>query len=823
MKISETWLRSWVNPDLSVDELIHKLTMAGLEVDGIEKAAPEFSGVVVGKIVEIAAHPDAEKLRVCQVTNGESIAQVVCGAKNAREGLVIPFAQVGASLPPSEDGKPFKIKAAKLRGVDSNGMLCGASEIGLEDAVDGLLELPEDAPLGKDIRSYLNLDDNIIEIDLTPNRGDCLSLLGVAREVGVLTNQDVAVPAIEKIAASHDESVAVNIQATDKCGAYAGRVISNINNKAETPLWMREQLRRAGLRSIDPVVDVTNYVLIELGQPMHAFDKAKLNGDIAVRQATNKESLVLLDGQEVIVDEQYLVIADDKQALALAGIIGGESSAVSSETKDIVLEAAFFVPEKIAGKARELGLHTDSSHRFERGVDAKNQVRAIERATQLLLEIVGGEAGPVVHVTESSHTDEPKTLVLRQSQIKRVLGFDMPDEQVAEIFARLDFDPESVNDGWQVTVPSHRFDIALEADLLEELARIYGYENLPVEPPVGDMVFNLKPEARRDLDVIKRHMVSRGYLEAITYSFIDPALHEKFFAEQTAVELMNPISSDMAVMRTSLLPGLVGAVQHNLSRQQKRIKLFETGQSFIASDKKVSHVKTLAGVACGERVAESWLSKREAVKLAGKKADEIDFYDVKGDVESLLKVSGDTSLNQIVFQPLTSVGDALEDNSSGVFSRLGHLHPGQTTLVKSGEDVIGYCGLIHPKLAKQLKLGADVWVFELLLDALCDRQVPVFSEVSRYPAVRRDFAFLIDSKHALGDVLASARSLAGEYLADAVIFDFYADESLGEGKQSVALAVTWQSTQETLADDQISTFSATVIEGLSKQYQVELR
>ena len=490
MKVSESWLREWVSPNVKTEQLVHLLTMAGLEVDGVEPAAPAFTGVVVGEITAIEAHPDAEKLRVCTVSNGSTESQVVCGAKNAALGLKIPFAQVGAELPGG-----LTIKQAALRGVESAGMLCGASEIGLEDTVDGLLELPNDAVVGQDIREYLNLDDAIIEVDLTPNRGDCLSMNGVARETGVLTVTDVLTPASDAVTASIEDALSVTLSAGEYCPRYAGRVIRNVDLSVSTPLWMREKLRRADVRSIDPVVDVTNYVMIELGQPLHAFDLERISGGIEVRLAQQDECLTLLDEKEVKLNADMLVIADSEKALALAGIMGGNDSAVTTKTQHVFLESAFFVPEIHAGKARNLGMHTDASHRYERGVDSNLQVRAIERATKLLLDIVGGQAGPVTLVEAEQHLKAQQTVVLRESQIKRVLGFAIPAERVLDILARLDLSPVATDSGWEVTVPSHRFDIEIEADLLEELARIYGYDQLPVVPPVAKLVFSERSES----------------------------------------------------------------------------------------------------------------------------------------------------------------------------------------------------------------------------------------------------------------------------------------------------------------------------------------
>lgn len=815
MKISESWLREWVNPALSTDALVHALTMAGLEVDGVEPAAPEFSGVVVGQIESVDAHPDAEKLRVCQVTDAGSTYQVVCGASNAEKGIKIPFAKPGAHLPGG-----IAIKKAKLRGIESFGMLCGGSELGLEDIIDGLLVLPDDAPIGDDFREYLNLDDAVIEVDLTPNRGDCLSVLGIAREAGVLSSIDLNFPNIEPVAAKIDDIMPVTLSADDYCPRYVGRVIKNLDMQAETPLWMREKLRRAGLRSIDAVVDVTNYVLLELGQPMHAFDLAKIDSAINVRRANAGESITCLDGSEVDLSPELLVIADSTNALAIAGIMGGESSAVSNSTKDILLESAFFEPTQHAGKARQLGMHTDSSHRFERGVDLAGQQRAIERATQLLIKIAGGEPGPV-NVAEADQALPASIKVnLQESQIARVLGFKMDIDQVTDIFTRLDLQPQRNASGWQITVPSHRFDIAIEADLLEELARIYGYDKLPVEPPLAAMSFSLKPESKIEVNRYKQLLVDRGYREAITYSFIDPKMQQIFFPEQSFVELSNPIASDMSVMRTSLLPGLVGAAIYNLSRQQRRLKLFESGLSFQKSTSEntkasvqnpVVQEPMVAGVLCGERKPEAWLSKSESVNAKGQKPDNFDFYDVKADVEALLALSAKSELLAVEFR-------AVEAGESS-----GYLHPGQSADIYLFGEKVGVVGLLHPQLQKALDISVDIWVFEFKLNLISEKKVPKFKELSKFPEVRRDLAIIVEQTVSVGNVVSCARQNASAELVNLAVFDQYGGEGVGDGMQSIGLGLTWQHAERTLNDEEVTSLTDEVIAALSKEFNASLR
>ncbi|MBT8150914.1 MAG: phenylalanine--tRNA ligase subunit beta [Gammaproteobacteria bacterium] len=814
MKISEAWLREWVDPGMSTSELVHTLTMAGLEVDGVAPAAPEFSGVLVGQIEAVEPHPDAEKLRVCSVTDGLSNFQVVCGAPNAAVGMKIPFAKVGAELSARDAGaEALKIKKAKLRGVESFGMLCGASELGLEDVVDGLLELPADAPVGDDFRDYLNLDDAVIEVDLTPNRGDCLSVLGVAREVGVLARKPLTPPKLPTVPAKIDTTVAVSLHAADYCPRYAGRVICGIDNTVASPFWLREKLRRAGLRSIDPVVDITNYVMLELGQPMHAFDLDKIAGDIVVRTANAGEKIVLLDGSELALQEGFLLIADQQQPLALAGIMGGASSAVSAETKHILLESAYFAPEQHAGKARQVGMHTDSSHRFERGVDRAGQARALERATELLLSLCGGEPGPVNNVEHAQAAlSGGKQVVLRESQITRILGFEIPAADVEDMFARLDFSPEKTADGWRISVPSHRFDIALEADLLEELARVYGYENVPVEPPLAPMHFSLKREAQLPSRVFRDRLVARGYREAVTYSFIDPEYHALFFPGLKAVELTNPIASDMAVMRTSLLPGLVKTASYNLSRQQRRLQLFEQGLRFmLKKDGEINQRASLAGLLCGERHAESWLSKPEAVKAPGQHPDRFDFYDVKGDVQA--------QLNQIA----ANSNDTIEYHALNDSDGYPCLHPGQSAAVCRGNRRVGVLGALHPKLLAALDIDMDIWLFELDIPLISDKKVPEFKELSKFPEVRRDLAIIVDQAIPVGDVLAAAKRAAAGELQALVVFDRYLGEGVGEGKQSIGLGLTWQHPARTLQDDEVATLTNKVVTALQEQFDAQLR
>ena len=792
MKFSEQWLRGWVNPQVSRDELVARLSMAGLEVDSVTPAAGQFSGIVVGEILATEQHPDADKLRVCQVSNGQETFQVVCGAPNARPGIKIPFAMIGAELPGD-----FKIKKAKLRGVESFGMLCSAAELQISEENDGLLELASDAPVGEDIRQYLSLDDASIEIGLTPNRGDCLSIAGLARDVSALYDVPVTRPLVPAVAAAHDEVRPVEVQAPAACPRYLGRVIRNVDLSKPTPLWMVERLRRSDVRSIDAAVDITNYVMLELGQPMHAFDLAEINGGIRVRMAEEGEKLVLLDGQEVALRADTLVIADHTRALAIAGVMGGEHSGVdTAKTRDLFLESAFFEPISVAGKARSYGLHTDASHRYERGVDSQLAREAMERATALLLEVVGGEAGPIVEAVSEQHLPSIAPVTLRAERIAQMLGMEMDPAQVEQLLNNLGLATEADGAGqWTVNVPSHRFDISLEVDLIEELARLYGYNNLPVRYPQARLAPQARPETRGELPNLRRLLVARGYQEAITYSFIDPKLFELFSPGVEPLLLANPISSDMAAMRASLWPGLVKAVQHNLNRQQDRVRLFESGLRFVGQLGNLAQEPMIAGVVTGSRLPEGWANGR----------DTIDFFDVKADVEALLGYSG-----------------ALDDFTF-VAGKHPALHPGQTAEIQREGKVVGYLGALHPELAKALDLDRQVFVFELVLADVVEGRLPKFSELSKFPETRRDLALIAGRDVASQDVLDVIRDNAGEWLTDLRLFDVYQGKGIDPDRKSLAFGLTWQHPSRTLNDDEVNTTLHTILTSLEQRLNTTLR
>lgn len=790
MKFSEQWLRSWVSPQASRDELVARLSMAGLEVDSVSPVAGAFSGVIVGEVLSTEQHPDADKLRVCQVSNGSETFQVVCGAPNVRPGLKIPFATIGAELPGD-----FKIKKAKLRGVESNGMLCSASELQISEDNDGLLELPADAPVGQDIREYFELNDVSIEVDLTPNRGDCLSLAGLAREVGALYDAPVTRPQIAAVAPAHDEVRPVEVLAPQACPRYLGRVVRNVELSRPTPRWMVERLRRADVRSIDAAVDITNYVMLELGQPMHAFDLDVIQGGIRVRMAEEGEKLVLLDGQEVTLRADTLVIADHQRALAIAGVMGGEHSGVSATTRDLFLESAFFDTIAVAGKARSYGLHTDSSHRFERGVDSQLAREAMERATALLLEIVGGEAGPIIEAVDPAQLPNVAPISLRAERVEQMLGLKLDDELIVKLLGALGLSVEGGAGQWQVKVPSHRFDISLEVDLIEELARLYGYNRLPVRYPQARLAPQTKAEAVADLPVLRRLLVARGYQEAITYSFIDPKLFELFSPGVKPLTLANPISADMAAMRASLWPGLVKAVEHNLNRQQSRVRLFESGLRFVGQLDELKQESMLAGVITGSRLPESWAHGR----------DSVDFFDAKADVEALLAAAGDAA--SFAFVP-------------GEHSAL---HPGQTARIEREGRLVGYLGAIHPELAKTLGLDQPLFLFELLLSEITAGRMPAFKELSRFPEVRRDLALLVDRDVPAQNLLADIREQAGEWLTDLRLFDVYQGKGIDPLRKSLAVGLTWQHPSRTLNDDEVSTATQNILTSLEQRFNATLR
>ncbi len=794
MKFSESWLREWVNPQISTNELCEQLSMAGLEVDGVEPVAAEFTGVVVGEVVECGQHPDADKLQVTKINVGEDeLLDIVCGAPNCRLGLKVAVAMVGAVLPGN-----FKIKKAKLRGQPSFGMLCSFSELGMGDDHSGILELPVDAPIGKDFREYLSLNDNTIEIDLTPNRADCLGIKGVAREVGVLNQQDVNELEVSEAKVESSATRGIQLADAEDCPRYLGRIIENVDLSVASPLWLTEKLRRSGVRSIDPIVDVTNYVLLELGHPMHAFDNDKLDGDIVVRRAKLNEKLVLLDGTEADLQENTLLIADQNKALAMAGIFGGEGSGVQSDTKNIFLESAFFSPEAILGKARQYGLHTDASHRYERGVDPELQHTAMERATHLLLDIVGGKAGPIIEAVNESHLPTRATVTLRDSRLARLLGEQIEAHRVTDILNRLGMKVTVTDGGWQVKAPSYRFDIAIEEDLIEEVARVYGYNNIANVAPLARLAMSPKQEARIALNRFKELLCANGIQEAITYSFVDPKQQSLLFPDAKTLTLPHPISADMSVMRVSLLPGLLQALSNNQKRQQLNLAFFESGLVFNAddsSDNGVAQVAKIAAVFSGNTHHEHWA-------IESKKRD---FFDVKAVVESLLSL--DAGLKDIEF----------------IADKQDAFHPGQCAKIIASGELVGVLGAIHPKFEKALGLNGRTFAFELNMSNMEQRRLPSAHTLSKFQANRRDLAMTVSADVETGKLLKSIEKIGISEIVSINLFDVYTGEGINDGEKSLALSIWLQSVEKTLEDQEIQDTVDKVVRHLRDNFSAALR
>ncbi|MGI9833948.1 phenylalanine--tRNA ligase subunit beta [Vibrio vulnificus] len=794
MKFSESWLREWVNPAVTTDELTHQITMAGLEVDDVLPVAGTFNGVKVGHVVECGQHPDADKLRVTKVDVGEeALLDIVCGAANCRQGLKVAVATVGAVLPGD-----FKIKKAKLRGQPSHGMLCSFTELGIDVESDGIMELAIDAPIGMDFRDFLALNDVTVDVDLTSNRADCFSIRGMAREVGVLNRADVTEPSVAPVAPSIDDTVAIEVKAPAACPRYLGRVVKNVNVQAKTPLWMQEKLRRCGIRSIDPVVDITNFVLLEQGQPMHAFDLAKIDGGIVVRLAEQGEKITLLDGSEAELNADTLVVADHNKALAIAGIFGGEDSGVTSETKDVLLECAFFAPDHIRGRARSYGLHTDSSMRFERGVDYALQVNAMERATALLVEICGGEVAPVVAVESEAELPKPNQVALRRTKLDNLLGHHIADSDVVEILERLGMTVETTAEGWVAVAPTWRFDIAIEQDLVEEVGRIYGYDNIPNQNPAAALKMHDHQEANIPLKRVRDLLVDRGYHEAITYSFVEPEQQKLVVPGVDALILPNPISAEMSAMRLGLIQGLLNTVVHNQKRQQPRVRLFEYGLRFIPCDTAENGMRQeamLAGVIAGTRSEEHWNIDTNTV----------DFFDLKGDVEAILELS------------------ANDKAYSFVAAKHPALHPGQSAAIVVDGKEIGVIGTVHPELERKFGLNGRTIVFEIEWSAINRKVIPEAVALSKFPANRRDIAVVVDEAVASGDIVNACLEVGGEFLKAAKLFDVYVGKGVEEGKKSLAIALTLQSNERTLEDADIAGAVDAIVAHVSEKFGASLR
>ncbi len=805
MIISEQWLRDWVRVDLDANGIADCLTNAGLEVDGVTRVSESIEKLVVGKVLEVEKHPDADRLNLTKVDIGSEVLEIVCGASNVRVDLMVAVATVGAKLP-----NGLKIKKAKVRGMPSFGMLCSASELGLEEESAGLIELGKDAQIGQRVDEYLQLDDQLIDIDLTPNRGDCLSVQGVARELKVLADGDYRPLDIQPIEPTAQESIDIELQDSVNCPRYLGRIIKGIDPSATTPLWMQERLRRSGVRPISPVVDITNYVMLELGQPMHAFDLAKLNEKIVIRQSSAGETLTLLDDSEATLDGDTLVIADAKGPIAIAGVMGGADSAIGDGTDSIVLEAAHFTRSAASGKARRYGLHTESSHRFERGVDPQLPNVAIERATQLVLDICGGEACPVNEQKSEQGLQDKPAVAIRLERLKSLLGMELDGNEVGGILKRIaDSVSQSGSENefsWSVTPPSYRFDVEYEADLVEEVARVKGYDNIPTVMPRIAPKSIAASEDTISVRQVKNTLVARDYREVITYSFIDRE-QSALFSEESSVELANPLADNMSVMRTSLLPGLMSALQFNVNRQHSRVRLFESGATYhkggAGGDRSFVEKQRIAGVLTGLRVPAQWGVN------AGEK---IDFFDLKADISAMLSLTG--SENTITFSQVDHIA----------------MHPGQAASIikhdgsgsESNQQVLGVIGRLHPSLEKAFGVN-EVFAFELDLDLSISSSLPKFKAVSRFPSIKRDLSVLVNDDISASAITESVSRSAGESLVKVELFDLYKGQGVQDDEKSVSLSVVLQHANSTMTDEEAEKLMGTVLTQLEADCGAKLR
>lgn len=791
MKFAQSWLREWVEPKISTEDLAHRLTMAGHEVESVVVEGEGLDRVVVAEVLSVNKHPDADRLNVCSVSTGTGEpVDVVCGAPNVFAGMKSPLAVPGVKLP-----NGLKLRKSKIRGVVSNGMLCSAIELGLGDESDGIVELAADAPVGTPLSDYLGLPDAIIDLDLTPNRGDCFSVLGIARDVAALTGQPLQGPELAAVAATIDDTYPVECPVPAACPRFVGRVIKNIDLAAKSPAWMTERLRKSGIRAIHVVVDVTNYVMMELGQPLHAYDLAQLQGGIRPRYAESGEKVTLLDSRTVTLTEDTVVIADDSGAIGMAGIMGGLTTAVTDRTKDVFLEAAFWPPEIMAGRARSYAMHTDASLRFERGVDPSGQRRAIERATELLLEIAGGQAGPLVERSSEKHLPIRNPVTLTRTRLARVLGTEISVATVGDILSALGLGSVKVNDGWQVTPPSFRFDIAIEDDLVEEVARIYGYDRIPEATGSANLPLGLVTETSIDLERVADTLVARDFQEVITYSFIDADSNKTVTGNATELVLSNPISSEMSVMRASLLPGMLAAAAMNVSRQQERVRLFEIGKSFHGTLEQPGEVVRVAFLALGSGTREQWAVKSQS----------IDFYDLKGDLEALIRMTG--SVSEFDFVP----------------GEHAALQPGQAANVKRNGEVIGVIGKLHPRVAKFFDLKKDIFVAELDAKKMFVASAPVAQSVSKFPTIRRDIAVIVDEEISAAQLVRSVESAAPDIVRDVTVFDVYRGPGIEAGRKSVALGLILQETSRTLTDEDADTAMNAAVQKLKQEFAAVLR
>ena len=776
MQFSYNWLKTQADPQLSADEFAHLLTMAGLEVEEADKAAPEFSGVVVAEVKSVEKHPDADRLNITQVDAGTGeLIQIVCGAPNVKVGIKVPCALAGAVLPNN-----FKIKPTKMRGQVSNGMLCSTDELGLpDDGVNGLHILPNDAPIGQNIRDYLDLDDTVFTLKITPNRADCLSIKGLAREVAALTQSVAQLPVIAPVAVSSERKQAVRIDAPEDCGRFLSRVIEGVNAQASSPKWLVERLERSGVRAISALVDIGNYVMLELGQPMHVFDADKLNGSIIVRRAVNGEALACLNEKTVVLADNTLVVADEQGALSMAGLMGGAASAVGDETRNIVLESAWFAPEIIAGKSRQYGFGSDSSFRFERGVDFALQRDAIERATELVVQICGGSVGEVVEAV--GQLPAVQTVEVRLARVEKLLGVSVAAERVEQILRDLGLQPVATETGYRVTAPSFRFDIAIEADLIEEIARVYGYDNIPDDYTAGQLGMLALPETRRPRFAVYQHMAARGYQEVVSYAFVDEQWERDFAANEHAIRLQNPLAAQYSVMRSTLIGGLVEVLQNNLNRKQNRVRIFEIARVFHKDEAgEFSQNERIGGLVYGSALPEQW----------GEKSRMVDFYDIKGDVEDLL------------------------GNKAVEFVQASHpaLHPGRTAEIKIDGKIMGFIGELHPQWLQKYDLPQAALVFELDMAAVLSSNKMTYQTVSKFQAARRDLAFVVSEQTEYAVLLNALRSVKSALIQEIDVFDVYRGAGLPENMKSLAVKVILQSADSTLTDDVIEPLMQKMVE-----------
>jgi len=792
MKITYQWLQDFTEVTVGPDQLAAQLTLAGLEVESVTPVAPPFSGVVVGQVLECRQHPNAEKLSLCEVTtDGANRLQIICGAGNVRAGLKVAVAQVGAQLP-----NGVSIKRTKLRGLDSEGMLCSARELGLGESQDGIMELPEAAPLSEDLRTMLKLEDFALEVNATPNRGDCMSVFGIARDYTAARQRRYLTYRPPLVAAQTDALFPVRLE-SEACPVFASRVIRGVRAGAHAPDWVRERLRRVGSNSISAIVDITNYVMLELGHPLHAYDLAKLSGGITVRMAKRDERIALLDGNEYTLDDGFLVIADAKGPVGLAGIMGGRPTAISTDTEDVLIEGAYFVPDIVAGRARRLGLFTDAAQRFERGVDPELAASAIERATELILQCAGGVPGPV-QVTRIGETTE-LWVRLRRSRLHRLLGVTVTDTEVRDVLASISDKIEETDEGWSVRTPSHRFDIRIEADLIEEVARLRGFEHIAEQHALAPQIAGPAPEGRVANERILTAMADRGYREIISYTFVDPGLQRQLFPDTHALVLANPLSAELSEMRVSLWPGLLQACRDNMRRQQRRVRLFELGKKFLlegdARDGALREVDALAGVATGARLPEQWGSGQEPT----------DFFDVKADLLEVLALAGDTA--QIHFEP-----DAL-----------ACLHPGRSARIYRGTVPIGWLGELHPQIIKAINFSNIAYLYELEIESAFASNRLEFKEISRFPSLRRDLAIVVDESVPLAVLRENVTVSASGLLRELRVFDVYRGPGIENGRKSIALGLILQDSSRTLTDIDADAVVAEVVARLRDELSATIR